>query len=99
MEERTHFEHRELSESEATLPPQGTGSSQQVPPLPAQGLCTVTDGPWSQRRRCTLFASPAFRHFSHSAGITTLEPWATATYKYYCPYMRTSLMISVMHST
>ena len=43
------FKHRELSESEATLPAQGTGTSQQVPPLPAQkgivvtpGLCTVT---------------------------------------------------------
>ena len=42
VEERTHFEHRELSESEATLPLQGTGSSQQVPPLLAQRLCTVT---------------------------------------------------------
>ena len=45
VEERTHFEHRELSESEATLPPQGTRTSQQVPPLPAQGLCTVTAWP------------------------------------------------------
>ena len=26
------FKHRELSESEATLPAQGTGTSQQVPP-------------------------------------------------------------------
>ena len=30
------FEHRELSESEAILPVQETGSSQQVPPFPAQ---------------------------------------------------------------
>ena len=43
MEERTHFEHRELSESEATLPLQGTGSSQQVPPGPGtvHGRCLV----------------------------------------------------------
>ena len=45
VEERTYFKHRELSQSEATLPPQGTGSSQQVPSLPAQGLCTVTAWP------------------------------------------------------
>ena len=38
---KNSFLNRELSESEATLPLQGTGSSQQVPPLPAQGLCTV----------------------------------------------------------
>ena len=43
------FKHRELSESEATLPAQGIGTSQHVPPLLAQrgilvtpGLCTVT---------------------------------------------------------
>ena len=30
------FEHRQLSESEATLPVQAARSSQQVPPLPAQ---------------------------------------------------------------
>ena len=42
VEERTYFEHRELSQSEATLAPQGTGSSQQVPPLPAQRLSVTT---------------------------------------------------------
>ena len=43
------FKHRELSESEATLPVQGTGTSQQILPLPDQrgiqvtpGLCTIT---------------------------------------------------------
>ena len=47
--ERISFKHRELSEPEATLPAQGTGTSQQVPLLPDQrgilvtpGLCTVT---------------------------------------------------------
>ena len=54
------FEHRELSESEATLPVQAAGSSQQAPFLQAQRglLCPRTaqplPGPWSQRRRCTL---------------------------------------------
>ena len=76
MEERTHFEHRELSESEATLPPQGTGSSQQVPPLPAQGLCTVAAWSLESAQEMHSDASPAFRHFSHSAGTTTLEPCA-----------------------
>ena len=48
---KNSFLNRELSESEATLPVQAAGSSQQAPPLPAQRglLC-----PWSQRRRCTL---------------------------------------------
>ena len=36
VEERTNFKHRELSESEATLPIQEAESFQQIPPLPVQ---------------------------------------------------------------
>ena len=57
---KNSFLNRELSESEATLPVQAAGSSQQAPPLLAQRglLCPRTaqplPGPWSQHRRCTL---------------------------------------------
>ena len=98
VEERTHFEHRELSESEALFLRREQELLSKLLPSRPRDCAQSLPGHWSQHRRCTLFA-PAFRHFSHSADITTLEPYATATYIYYFPYMRTSLMISVIHPT
>ena len=62
------------------LPAQGTGTSQQVPPLPDQrgilvtpGLCTVTAYSFQSAQQMHLFASPAFRHFNHPAAITACQ--------------------------
>ena len=99
VEERTHFEHRELSESEALFLRREQELLSKLLPSRPRDCAQSLPGHWSQHRRCTLFASSAFRHFNHSAGITTQEPCATATYIYYCPYMKTSLTVSVTHST
>ena len=81
------FKHRELSESEATLSAHGTGTSQQVPPLPDQrgilvtpGLCTVTAQSFQSAQEMHLFASPAFRHFNRPAAISVRQEPAAAIY-------------------